>query len=575
MKTIRTLVFTLAAALLVVAAGVPSEAQYAPSAGSNLSRDAGRFMAVNYNYPSTNNYVVNGNSATGAASINVQVAKITLPDGRRIFPYNIFTPIIVGGPSNQELVTPTSVSNCYYNSSTGNGSCLITATFANVHGFGDPVVSGTGGLAEAIYDAFLSGGGLVVIDRNWEMGLNTGCTGCYASGGLAINSNTVFPYVAVEDDRGFAVQYWTPQPGLSTFTAPTTLTATTVGFGLNGANTTGGNYVGADTYYACIAYVDIYGQEGPCSASFNALTAGTGSTNQIGFAAPAASTGAIGYTIYISLLSGSYNLSYKVPLATYSNGVLTSTGVCTLTTFEKTTAACAVTNTTYGQTGSTAQVSALTLATSPIAPQSGVISTTSVYIPNAGGRTTYAYVPGSHVGTPGIPMAFPPFTAAPATGTTVPTVIGTINLPPNFMNWVGRTIEVCGEAVNASSQATIENIQFQWDAIGQNSGGKGVLVGNLTATKTGSTVVQLTFCEDFQTTVAGTSATAGSLQNDGGYLTSCIASLSACGAGGNTIQGATASLNLDNETRLNVIYLETTGDTDGETLQGLTFKVLN
>ena len=528
MKTIRTLVFTLAAALLVVAAGVPSEAQYAPSAGSSLSRVADRFVAANYNYPQTNNYVLNGNSATGTATITAQVATIKLADGRRILPYNTFTPIIVGGPSDQEMVTPTSVSNCYYSSSTGNGQWLIT-----------------------------------------------GCSGCYTAAGVAINSNTVFPYVAVEDDRGFAVQYWTPQPGLATLAAPTTLTATTVGFGLNGANTTGGSYVGADTYYTCIAYVDIYGQEGPCSASFDALTAGTGSTNQIGFAAPAASTGAIGYTIYISLLSGSYNLSYKVPLATYSNGVLTSTGVCTLTTFEKTTAACAVTNTTYGQTGSTAQVSALTLATSPIAPQSGVISTTSVYIPNAGGRTTYAYVPGSHVGTPGLPMAFLPFTAAPVTGSTVPTVIGTVNLPPNFMNCVGRTIEVCGEAVNASSQSTIQNIQFQWDAIGQNSGGKGVLVGNLTTTKTAGTVMQSTFCEDFQTTVAGTSATAGSIQNNGGYLTSCIASLSACGNGGNTIQGATASLNLDNEARLNVIYLETTGDTDGETLQGLTFKVLN
>ena len=575
MKTIRTLVFTLAAALLVVAAGVPSEAQYAPSAGSSLSRVADRFVAANYNYPQTNNYVLNGNSATGTATITAQVATIKLADGRRILPYNTFTPIIVGGPSDQEMVTPTSVSNCYYSSSTGNGQCQITASFTYAHGQGDPIFSGTGGLAEAIYDAFLAGGGIVAIDRNWESGLITGCSGCYAAAGVAINSNTVFPYVAVEDDRGFAVQYWTPQPGLATLAAPTTLTATTVGFGLNGANTTGGSYVGADTYYTCIAYVDIYGQEGPCSASFDALTAGTGSTNQIGFAAPAASTGAIGYTIYISLLSGSYNLSYKVPLATYSNGVLTSTGVCTLTTFEKTTAACAVTNTTYGQTGSTAQVSALTLATSPIAPQSGVISTTSVYIPNAGGRTTYAYVPGSHVGTPGLPMAFLPFTAAPVTGSTVPTVIGTVNLPPNFMNWVGRTIEVCGEAVNASSQSTIQNIQFQWDAIGQNSGGKGVLVGNLTTTKTASTVMQSTFCEDFQTTVAGTSATAGSIQNNGGYLTSCIASLSACGNGGNTIQGATASLNLDNEARLNVIYLETTGDTDGETLQGLTFKVLN
>jgi hypothetical protein len=130
--------------------------------------------------------------------------------------------------------------------------------------------------------------------------------------------------------------------------APATLTAATVGFGLNGANTTGGTYTGTSTYVYCIAYVDIMGQEGPCSATFSAATAGTGSTNQIGFAAPAASTGAVGYVPYISLAGGSYALAYKVPLVsqpTVAGVAPVSNGVCTLTTLETITPACAVTNT--------------------------------------------------------------------------------------------------------------------------------------------------------------------------------------------------------------------------------------
>jgi hypothetical protein len=362
--------------------------------------------------------------------------------------------------------------------------------------------------------------------------------------------------------------------------APTTLTATTVGFGLNGANTTGGTYVGANTYYVCIAYVDALGQEGPCSASFNSLTAGTGSTNQIGIAAPAASAGAVGYTVYISLTSGSYNLSYKVPLATYTAGVPASNGVCTLTPVETVTAACAVTNTTYGITGSNAAVSALTVNTSPIAPQSTVISTTSVYVPNAGGRTTYAYTPGSGVGLQGVPAAFLPFTISAAAGTTVPAVLGTVNIPPNFMNYLGRTIEVCGKLTTTASTATIVDVQFQWDSIGQNTAGKGVQIGALEvhpATAFATTEAD-NFCEDFQTTVTGTGATAGSINTISGYMTSLgvVGAAAGIGAGGDSTTGATASLNLANEARLNVIYYHTTG-TDGTapTLQNLTFKVIN
>jgi hypothetical protein len=574
MKTIRTLAF-LAAALLVVATGVPSSAQYAPSGGSNLSRVAGRFVASNYNYPSTNNYVVNGNSATGTATITLQIASIKLPDGRQILPYNIFTPIIVGGPSNQEYLLPTAVSNCYYNSSTGNGQCQVTGSFSNTHGFGDPVVSGTAGMAEAIYDAYLVGGGIVVSDRAWEGGVNLSCTNCYASVAALLNGLIVFPTVTIERDGPYGVGSWGPAPANDTFLAvPATLTATTVGFGLNGANTTGGTYTGTSTYHVCVSYVDIMGNEGPCSLDFSSLTAGTGSTNQIGVAAPVASAGAVGYTVYISLASGTYALAYQVPL---------TTGVCTLTTVETITPACTVANTTYGQSGSNAIVSALTLSTSPLALQLGAASTTSDYVGNSNGHTVYAYVPGAHVGLNGVVGSSQPFTAGPATvATTVPQVIGTLAVPANFLNYVGKSIRLCGKVEMTNASATIEQIQLWWDGAGSNTAGVPVEIANLRVGGTGTAVAYNgAFCWTGITTAAGTSATAGSILggNSNYYLGIASAPVASFTSGTDTFTATTASLNLAGgagfTSRLHVVQLHTTGTDVSPQLMNLTVEVLN
>jgi hypothetical protein len=577
MKTIRTLAF-LAAALLVVATGVPSSAQYAPSGGSNQSRVAGHFVASNYNYPPTNNYVVNGNSATGTATITLQIASIKLPDGRQILPYNIFTPILVGGPSNQEYLLPTGVSNCYYNSSTGNGQCQVTGSFSNTHGFGEPVVSGTAGMAEAVYDAFLAGGGIVVSDKAWEGGVNLSCTNCYASVSALLNGLVVFPTVTIERDGPYGVGSWGPAPANDTFLAvPATLTATTVGFGLNGANTTGGTYTGTSTYHACVSYVDIMGNEGPCSLDFSSLTAGTGSTNQIGVAAPVASAGAIGYTVYISLASGSYAFAYQVPL---------TTGVCTLTTFESVTPACAVANTAYGQSGSNAIVSALTVNTSPLALQLGAASTTSDYVGNSNGHTVYAYVPGSHVALGGIVGASMPFTAGPATvATTVPQVVGTLALPANFMDYVGKTIRLCGKMTlteNATPD-TIQKLQAWWDGAGSDAAGVPVLLGTIFVPVTTSTAAAYNepWCFDLTTTVQGTSVTAGSILISDGWMTNFLASAgTAEGYGGDSNTGtAVGSLNLAAglgfSSRLHIVQLHTGGTDVSPQLLSLSVEVLN
>lgn len=563
---------------LLPLAGTPVRAQQNPP--SNQSFVGGRYVARNYVYPGVR--INSGNNNAGAATINLSAGSVRLQDGRTIVPFSAggfniqgqpgsfpAIPITVGAGTTKETVTPTAVSGCYVGAPQGN--CQITATFANAHGQGEIVTSGSAGIQEAINDAAYFGGGLVEVDGSLNF-----VYGGPATVTAALAAAIVMPAVSIEDTHLGTPQYWNPTGGTATLAAPTTLIATTAGFGVAGANFTGGNYTGSSTYITCIAYVDIMGQEGPCSATFTISTSGSATTDQIGYTAPAASTGAVGYTIYITLASGAYSNSYKVPLATYATGVATGNGVCTLTTVETTTAACALTNAPYGQTGSMAIVSALTVNTSSVNPQSTVVSTTSLYVPNAGGRTTYIYVPSSRVGIPGVPATFTPFTISAAAGTTAPTVLGMVNLPANLLNLVGRTVEICGYATTTASTATIEDIQIQWDARGQNTTGVGVKVSDTSATVTASTTLQINFCAQLQGTVtSAASVTGGSAQALAGYQVSSIAALSAAAAGGETIKGSTASLNLFEEARINIIYLHTTG-TEGTalTLQGLTIRAI-
>lgn len=520
----------------------------------STSREAGHFTAAAYGQWQTR--VAIGNSSTGAATITVYSASISLPDGRVIMPFSVTAPLLIDAGSNAETVTPTAVSNCSINGPVS--TCQITATFSNTHGQGALVQSGTFGLQEAINDAFSAGGGLVVVEQLWSK-----------AGGTNAMLTAAVPYhsVAIEDARLGAVQYYNIGQNASTALAtPTTLTAVTA---LPSATPVGA--YGTGTYHMCISYVDLMGNEGTCSADFSEAGLATGSFI---FSAPAASTGAVGYTIYISLTSGTYALSYKVPL---------TSSICTLTQIETVTAACAVTNATYGQTGSSATVTAITVNTARLAPNATTISSTTDYVPNPNARTLYAYLPSNRIGLPGVLGSSLAFPVGAAAATTVPDVIGTLTLPAGFMNYVGRTIEVCGYATEASagSTATISNIQLWWDADGSNAAGVPVLIGTNPSTNTLVTAKtdQFYFCYDLKTTVAGASVTAGSIQQTGGYYfnqytSSSVATVPVLSLG----QGpaAVGSLNLAGEARIDIVWLHTTGtDGAGVLLQDLTVKVLN
>lgn len=585
----RKLAVLLTGLLLILGSGYLFETKVAHgqqgSAYSQLARVAGEFDVKNYN--SWQAVAFSGFTATGAQTLQIfQGGGVQLQDGTVFYPFNVNAPILVdAGQPNAEVVTPTAISGCQSYSQTEPPPCSITATFSNVHGRGAIIKSGTLGFQEAINVAHAVGAGYVSFDRiTVNQGPSVvGQTGAPTSFNALVAALTPYQNVNIMDKSQGSPQWWNPQGGATAIATPTTLTSSTVGFGVAGANFTGGSYTGSNTYIACISYVDIMGQEGPCSATFTIATSGSATTDQIGFTAPAASTGAVGYTMYITLNGGSYTSAYKVPLVAQpaTVGVAPAgNGVCTLTTIETITPACAVANTTYGQSGSTAVVSALTLNTSPIEPQATVISTTSIYVPNPGGRTTYAYVPGSHPGTGITTPAAGAFTIGAAAGTTVPDVLGTINIAPGAMNQVGKTLRVCGTATTTASTATIVDIQFQWDAVGQNTAGKGVLIGDLTATPTAAiaTAGHATFCQSFQTTATGATATGGTMNHVDGFGAVGGLTLLAGGPLSDAMTGATAggvaSLNLAVDARLNIIYLHTTGtDGAGWTLQNVSASV--
>ena len=558
----RILSFVAVAFLL---AGVCLAQFFPPSLPSPLSGVAGNLYAPSFAYGFYGNpagKVSVGNAATGSSTITVESGYIVLADGRVVLPFSVGAPILIDIGTVQETVTPTTVSGCgLAPAPSGIATCSITGSFTNLHPHGAIVASGTFGLQEAINDAQNAGGGKVVVDKFWATAPMLGTATILAAA-------TPYSNVYIEDDTSAVTQYWSPAPSASTFLAvPATLTALTA---LPSATPVGA--YGTGTYFLCVSYVDVMGNEGACSLTFSEAGLATGSFI---FTAPAASAGAVGYTICISLTAGSYAFAYQVPL--------TST-VCTLTKLETITPACAVTNATYGQTGATATVTAITVNTSPLALQLGVASTTADYVGNSNGRTTYSYTAGSHLALSGIQGSSLAFTAGPATvATTVPQVIGTLAVPAGFMNLVDKTIRVCGKEQMTGASATIEQVQLWWDGAGSDAAGVPVNIANLQAAAGPNTAAAYNgnFCWTGHTTVSGAGVTAGSIQGDFSIFDYYLASapVGSIFTGGDTFTAATASLNLAGgagfTSRLHIVQLHTAGTDVSPKLVSATVEVLD
>lgn len=145
-------------AMVLMLAAVSAFGQSSTVAGSRV---AGQYLAYNYGVWSVP--VMLGNSATGSQSITVKTALVDLGDSHIIMPFAVGTPIKIGA----ETVTPTALTNCSLTLPNTPGLCKITATFTKTHSWQDSVSSATYGLQEALNDAALNGGGIVLADVAW------------------------------------------------------------------------------------------------------------------------------------------------------------------------------------------------------------------------------------------------------------------------------------------------------------------------------------------------------------------------------------------------------------------------
>jgi len=217
-----------AVAVVVFAALAPAAAF---SQTSSLSKAAGRYVAGAYQ--GITNSVIGGPYATGTVNIQLAHPWIETPDGRTIYPYSTSLPVTIFNSSGSETLTPSAVSNC---SSNSPAACTITVTASNTHGQGDYVMSGTGGLYEAAFDANANGGGNVVVDPSSN-----------ATAANVTNARSLYAGVGIEDEKTAANGIASPSVllaaiGTGTATASSTLYLLPAGAATNAfTNTTATN----------------------------------------------------------------------------------------------------------------------------------------------------------------------------------------------------------------------------------------------------------------------------------------------------------------------------------------------
>ncbi len=159
MKLFRSLVLFAVAGLVGGAAFAQNPATFAGVANAYAYAYGvnPRVPALQVDMPSTP-------SLAGVATLSLAYGNIALSDGTVLAPLATNAPITIGIGANRETVTPTAVScstpQIYQ-------SCTFTATFTYQHGTGDPVSTGTFGLAEAVNKQFSLGGGVVIINRDF------------------------------------------------------------------------------------------------------------------------------------------------------------------------------------------------------------------------------------------------------------------------------------------------------------------------------------------------------------------------------------------------------------------------
>lgn len=440
-----------------------------PLVAQNRTRFGGFASAFDYAFGVNPNVpaLINDSAPTTAgqsATLTLRVGAVTAADGTlfapfggaagqssSVVPFIFFT--IASGSAAQETVQATAVS-C--TTPLIQDSCQVTATFTNSHAQGERIVSADYGVQEAVNYLFsTNGSGKVLLGPDTtKAGFTSSTIGSYT---------TPVPSVPLEDNRGQYPTYWSTQPTVLTLiSAPSALTSATVvqpAACPTGASCT---WTAAEPDF-CIAYVDILGQLSACSTAY-APSSNLTASLPVNITAPAASAGAVGW---IAFAGTTQNVSYLLPVTT-SAGV--ANGACTLTTLEQAIPACALTNSTYGQVGSSASFNTLYSNTNMQASLAAN-ATANISNPVYQAHTAFAYQPTGSLPSP-FQSNFTPWPANTATeSANNVTILGTVNFPTGFLNTVSRSIRISGKLVATVTTASTPEVVILDGWIGGYSSG--------------------------------------------------------------------------------------------------------
>jgi len=589
----KILVLALMALLAIAPLSQPIAAQNLPGAQGSpfyASRPGGLFYAPGFFWQGK---VISGNAAAGVATIIMAGSgsgsgTLALPDGTAlpmaVLPLTPTSSLIVDwGQAAAETITPTSISlgTCPAGNIGIGGSsqcAYITATFANSHGASAVVVDGTYGLQTASDYAQSLGGGVVMVDAAWSQMGGTSAM---------INAAIVEPFTSVQDNRTGVPRYWNPTPTGLALAAPTGVPVTGQAAcdaghqACSDATVAGSASYAGGAIHTCEAYVDIMGNEGPCSAD---ATWTDVSTKAIDLGVPAASAGAVGFVVYISLDAGTYAQAYQIP---------STSAMCTLTTLETINPACAVTNTTYNQTGSTFGKNTLfgggaQVATYPVntglhfAKLASTVQTTVSLTPMTNSSVTYSYAPGSRVGVcPGTSswnatqeIAAGGISASSTTG--IPMSMGTWTIPAGCFNYVGAEFRVSGKLVETPGGASDAlKVIVAWDAPGTNTTTVPTPLCTIANTHTEAAAQQSGWWS-CTVRILTTGATGTALSNGGGEFDIATGAAGVLiGPANDTAVAASGSINLTAPARISVRFSNTGSTvTAGQPLEG-TLEFLN
>ena len=465
------------------------------------------------------------------------------------FSYALLPSIAIGSGATYEVVTPSSAS---YTTGQANSyqQCSITAAFTYSHGAGDIVRSGDQGLVEALNFAEYapSMGNMVELGEKWYM----------AGGTLAEIQGVTIPYpnVFIEDTSGTSgFRYFSAQPSATTALAtPATLvaanitqpTACTAGFGGSTCTWT------ASQPYFSIAYVDI---QGNISVGGTGYQVGSNLTASmpVTIAQPAASAGAVGWLVFAGTTQNL--LQYQLPVTTTATGA--ANGVCTLTTIETVTPACALPNTNYNQAGSgAATFNTIYAATNMLIPVASE-ATANVWNPVFNAHSSFSYQPTATALS--FQTNYTPFSAnAATTASGNRAVLATVPLPPGYLNVLGRTIRVKGKYTSTVTSGVTPEILINLGSQGANYGAAGIPATLCTMLSVGTTLAVTTVNGTFEcvlTTNAASATAAGTLMPDGwaGWWGTGITGVFQADSG----TAAVSSLGLFEPVQLFVTYLST------------------